>query len=250
MMELIILGSGTAIPSARRGPPGLVICAGDGPMLFDPGPVAPWKLAEAGIDFRDVEALCFTHLHPDHTGGLVPLLFAARNPEYRRAKDLRMIGPEGTCSFYDDLAVPYGEWASSAGYRIEIQEVAEGEWQNGAVRMAARAVAHGDAALAYRVEWAGKAIVYSGDTDYCAGIVEISRGADLLVLECSFPEDRKVPGHLTPSWAGRIAAEAGVRKLLLTHFYPACDGADIAGPVRERYSGDLILAEDLMRVEV
>ena len=249
-MDVIILGSGTAIPSARRGPPGLVICAGDGPMLFDPGPVAPWRLAEAGIDFRDVEAICFTHLHPDHTGGLVPILFASRNPEYRRAKDLRLIGPEGTCSFYDGLAVPYGEWVGSADYRIEVQEVVEGGWRLGAVGMAARDVAHVDGALAYRVVWGGKTIVYSGDTDYCAGIVEISRGADLLVLECSFPEGSKVPGHLTPSWAGRIAAEAGVGKLLLTHFYPACDGTDIAGPVQEHYQGDLLLAEDLMRIEV
>jgi len=250
MMEVIILGSGTSIPSARRGPPGLVISAGAGTLLFDPGPTAPWRLAEAGFVFREVEVLCFTHLHPDHTGGLVPLLFAARNPEYRRSKGLRLIGPKGLRSFYDNLSVPYGDWARSAGYPIKIEEIAQGEWQVGSVRMSARPVAHGDVALAYRVEWAGKVIVYSGDTDYCPGIVEISRAADLLVLECSFPEGRKVPGHLSPSWAGRIAAEAGVRRLVLTHFYPACEGTDITGPVRERYQGDLVLAEDLMRIEV
>jgi ribonuclease BN (tRNA processing enzyme) len=90
----------------------------------------------------------------------------------------------------------------------------------------------------------------SGDTDYCQSIVDLAREADLLVLECSFPEGRKVEGHLTPSLAGRIASESHCRRLLLTHLYPVCDSADVVGPCRDIFKGDIILAEDLMRVIV
>ncbi len=93
-------------------------------------------------------------------------------------------------------------------------------------------------------------IAFSGDTDVCSGIVTAARNADVAVLECSFPNERKVRGHLTPAEAGEIAAAARVKKLVLTHFYPECEEADILGQCRETYSGEIILAEDLLRVPV
>ena len=57
-------------------------------------------------------------------------------------------------------------------------------------------------------------------------------------------------GHLTPGEAGRIAAQAGAKRLLLTHFYPECEGEDILGQCRKAYSGEILLAEDLLRVTV
>ncbi len=58
----------------------------------------------------------------------------------------------------------------------------------------------------------------------------------------------KVPGHLTPSLAGRIATQAGVKKLVLTHFYPECEQVDIAKQCRKTYQGPLELAEDLKEI--
>ena len=60
----------------------------------------------------------------------------------------------------------------------------------------------------------------------------------------------KIDGHLTPSLAGRVAGETACKKLLLTHFYPPCDTHDIGGIVKKQYAGEVILAEDLMRVVV
>jgi ribonuclease BN (tRNA processing enzyme) len=57
-------------------------------------------------------------------------------------------------------------------------------------------------------------------------------------------------GHLTPSLAGDIATRAGVKKLVLTHFYPECDQANIEQECRKTYDGPLVLAEDLMRIEI
>jgi ribonuclease BN (tRNA processing enzyme) len=79
-------------------------------------------------------------------------------------------------------------------------------------------------------------------------MVDLGTDVDLLVLECSFPEGEKVDGHLTPSWAGRIAKESGCKKLLLNHLYPICDQFDIVGQCREIFHGEVLLAEDFMRI--
>ena len=57
-------------------------------------------------------------------------------------------------------------------------------------------------------------------------------------------------GHLTPSMAGRMATEAGARKLMLTHFYPDCEDVDLAAQCRRTYDGPVILARDLMHLDV
>ncbi len=104
--------------------------------------------------------------------------------------------------------------------------------------------------MAYRVRAGKKVFVYGGDLAYCPEIVALARGADLLAVESAFPESDPHPGHLTPSLAGRIAAEAQTKRLALTHFYPACRGHDMVGPARAVFGGEVIAAKDLMRVKI
>jgi ribonuclease BN (tRNA processing enzyme) len=112
-------------------------------------------------------------------------------------------------------------------------------------------VEHSPQSIAFRITGpGGRRLVYSGDTDYSESLVDLARGADLLICESSFPEEHKVRGHLTPAMAGDIAARAAVRRLMLTHFYPACDRADIEGECRRTYRGPLVLARDLMRLSL
>ncbi|NIP81592.1 MAG: hypothetical protein GWM90_21205, partial [Gemmatimonadetes bacterium] len=73
-------------------------------------------------------------------------------------------------------------------------------------------------------------LALSGDTGVCDGVVAAARDADLFVCEASFPEGRGRRGHLVPSEAGMLAAQAGARRLLLSHFYPQCDDHDMASP--------------------
>ena len=80
--------------------------------------------------------------------------------------------------------------------------------------------------------------------------MELARGADLLILECSFPDEEAIAGHLTPSEAGDIATRAGAKKLLLTHFYPEILTTDIEAQCRKTYQGDLVLASDLLSLSV
>jgi ribonuclease BN (tRNA processing enzyme) len=81
-------------------------------------------------------------------------------------------------------------------------------------------------------------------------LVALARQVGLLICEAAVPDDQKIPGHLTPSLAGEMAAQADVQRLMLTHFYPACDTVDIAAQCRRTYKGPLLLAEDLMTVIV
>jgi ribonuclease BN (tRNA processing enzyme) len=107
--------------------------------------------------------------------------------------------------------------------------------------------------VGYRFELADrKSLVISGDTDYCQNIVDLSAEADLLVLEYSFPDGKKVEGHLTPSLAGRIGKESSCKNLLLTHLYlyPLCDQPDILSQCRQTFKGEAVVAEDLMRFKI
>jgi len=250
-MELVVLGSGTILPSAKRGASGLVIIVENEPILFDSGPGTLQRLARAEIDCRRIEKIFYTHLHPDHTSELVPLLFLFRNPDYKRSKAISIFGPDGFISFYDKLVDAYGRWVTPDGYDLRIKELLDSELDAGCCKVMSREVLHSGHSTGYRVEdGQGRVIAYSGDTAYCDGIVELGMEADILVLECSFPDGVKSEDHLTPHQAGRIATEAGCKLLVLTHFYPRCDRVDILSQLQETYSGDAVLAQDLMRFKL
>ena len=91
--------------------------------------------------------------------------------------------------------------------------------------------------------------MFTGDADYAQGIIEISITADLLVADCSFPEADKMKGHLSAKECGIVAKKAGVKKLLLSHLYPA-DSPDIEriNESRRAFDGEILLAEDLMEI--
>ncbi len=135
-------------------------------------------------------------------------------------------------------------------FALELRELTAETIDCDSWRLTARSVPHTDVSLAYRIDAAAGSIVYSGDTDYSEDLIELACGADLFILECAFPEGQKVKGHLTPSLAGDMAARAGVKMLLMTHFYPACRGNDLMSPCQKQFPGKIILAEDLMRLRV
>jgi ribonuclease BN (tRNA processing enzyme) len=95
-----------------------------------------------------------------------------------------------------------------------------------------------------RVERAGKVLAYSGDTGPCDALVELARGADLLLVEASFREgDDNPPGlHLTGREAGEAARKAGVGTLVLTHIPPWHDKSGAVDEAREVFDGRTELA--------
>lgn len=251
-MEIIIIGSGTSVPSLRRASPGIAVATGTHTLLLDSGPGTLRQMLRAGITINDIDAIVYSHFHADHTADLVPFIFAAKySPGAHRTRDLTVMGPPGLKEFYRSLTLAYGRWIVPELFTISWIESAGAAVTFGAATIKTGPTRHADSSVATRIEVAGgPAVVYSGDSEYCASLVEIARNADLLILECAFPEEMNAIGHLTPSRAGRIARESRCKKLLLTHFYPPCDESDLITPLRTEYSGEVVLAEDLMRITV
>ena len=103
---------------------------------------------------------------------------------------------------------------------------------------------HPITAYGVRVSSGGRVLVYSGDTGPCQGLVDLARGADLLLAESAFVEGGANPVdlHLTGKQAGAAAAEADVGRLVLTHIPPWHDPQVCLAEARETFAGPLELA--------
>lgn len=251
MFELIIIGSGTGIPSLRRASPAFFLISERAKVLIDSGPGALRKMLEEGITYQDMDVILYTHIHPDHVSDLVPILFASKYGELPRKKDLLCMGGPGFKSYFEKLNKLYGSWIEPQTYSLTVNEISKEAISYLDIKISSKPMAHISESLGYRIEFIdGKSIAISGDTDYCQNIIDLAYGVDLLILECSFPDEKKKEGHLTPSLAGRIARESHCKRLLLTHLYPICDQYDILDQCKKVYPGEIILGEDLMRIEI
>ncbi len=254
-MQLIILGSGTSIPLNDRASPSLALIVGNRPIIFDMGPGALRQLTKAGLDYEQIGQIFITHFHPDHTADLIHFLFASRIPSVVKRRDPFVIsGPKGLKELVHSLQETYPNWLTLPSDIMKIEEFEAGKFTQrdyDGFRLISGPTNHTPHSLAYRVEPPeGKSVVYSGDTGFCDQVVDLAQGADLLVLESSFPDGEEAEGHLTPSQAGQIAGMANVRKLVLTHFYPECLETDIEKQCRKTYQGELILGSDLLQITV
>lgn len=249
--RVTILGSGTCVPRLDRSASALLVETGADKVLFDLGPGTIRRLLEYGRTLSDVTHIVLSHFHPDHTSELVPFIFATKYPDGpNRRRKLTVIAGKGLKAFYIGLQAAYGDWIVLPPSLFEIQELdsLDGERRDfGDFKLTARPANHRPESLAYRIEDnEGKTVVYSGDTDECDDLVRLAAGADLFVCESAMPDQGKVPGHLTPSLAGKIAQKAKVGTLVLTHLYPPCDEVDIVKQARSAYKGKIFAAEDLM----
>jgi ribonuclease BN (tRNA processing enzyme) len=254
-MQVNILGSGTAIPMKDRGSPSLAVFLDDHPILFDMGPGTLGRLARLGMGPEKIEKIFLTHFHPDHTADLIHFLFACRNPDIlKRRSPFLVSGPLGLHKFIKALQSAYPDWLNFPPETMRIEELScteNTERNHGHYRIKTAPTHHTPQSLAYRIEDnTGKTVVISGDTGFCEGVIHLAKKADLLILEAALPDGHPMEGHLTPSLAGRMAHLAGVKRLVLTHFYPECLKTDIASQCRRTWQGELTLAEDLLQIRI
>jgi ribonuclease BN (tRNA processing enzyme) len=250
-MELTILGSGTGIPSLRRGSPGSLVQVNGVSILMDSGSGSLQRLLQTGVTYKDLDLVLYSHVHPDHVADLVPLLFACKYMEDPRTKDLAIIGGNGFRDYFEALRTTYGHWVESDDYHLEIKEMSSDTLDIFGVGITTRPTKHTPESVGYRLESPdGKTLVYSGDTGYCSNIVHLAADADVVLLETSFPDEFQVPGHLTPSSAGRVAQEAGCKRVVLTHMYPPCDAEEVQRECQKLFQGEVIVAEDMMTIQV
>jgi len=254
-ISVTILGSGTCVPSLQRSSCAVLMQVKDSLLLFDTGPGTMRRLLEAGTTIFDISFVFYSHLHPDHSGELVSFLFANKYADaIRRQIPLTVVAAKGFKIFFKHLKTAYGQWIELAPELfnvIELDNSGHDMCSFDSFTVESLPVEHIESSIAYKITGPGqKSVVYSGDTDVSENLVALSKDADLLICESAHSDDFKVKGHLTPSLAGEIATRANVRRLVLTHFYPQCDHADIEKECRKTYAGPLILAQDLMKIKL
>ena len=252
-MEITVVGSGTAVPRLSRRQSCVIVETSEETIFLDLGSGAVRGMLRAGLDPFAVDRVFFTHFHPDHTVDVVPLLFAIKyGAEEKREKPLALYGPEPFERFFDSIADVWGEWMLG-DYPTEISELPQAcpsplDLIDLSISWAP--AEHRPESIAYRLGGENGAFVYSGDTEYSDSVVKLARGAHTLLVECSFPDDAPVPGHLTPSGVAMIAGEGEVRRVILTHIYPPADALDLVEEVGRGYEGEIVVAEDGLKFSV
>ncbi len=271
--SIVMLGTGTPNADPDRSGPSTAIIVGDTPYLFDAGPGVVRRAAAArrkGVEAlrpSNLRLVFFTHLHSDHTLGYADLIFTPWVLE--RTVPLRAFGPPGLKKMTDHLIEAYREDidlrlhglepANPAGYTVEVQEIQPGMmYRDSSVEITAFRVPHGswEYSYGYSIKTPDGRIVLSGDTGPFEGMVDVARGADVLVHEAystkgwlqrdSVWQRYHASFHTSGTDVGRIAQLAGVQTLVLTHqlLWRATED-DLVDEVRRQFSGRVISAHDL-----
>lgn len=250
-MELIILGSGTAALQFDRGPSGYLLKNEKETFLIDSGTGTLLKCLKAGVSYQEIDRIFYSHLHPDHTIDLIPFLFATKyTPGFERKKPLHIYGPIGFNDFFQKFIDLFGRKMIDVPFEIHIRELAKDTIDFELLTLSTDLMAHADNAIGYRFENKFGSIVYSGDTDMCSEIISLAHKANILILECSFHDDHKMAGHLTPSEAGQIAQNAEVSKLVLTHIYPPFEADEYCRSAANQFNGKVVVAHDFMHLTI
>jgi ribonuclease BN (tRNA processing enzyme) len=265
-----VLGSGGPEMGDGRASSGyLVWMDGKARVLVDMGSGSMLNFEQSGADLTDLDVVLLSHLHVDHAVELPTLVKASFFTDRRR--DLPVWGPTGnqlmppTRDFVQILFGPEGAYRylsdfldGDAAYRLLPGEVDAGStsptqvFENERFRVLAVGVNHGPIpALAWRVETGQRTIVFSGDTSNSTNTLgAIADGADLLVAHHAIPESaegiaRKL--HMPPSEIGRVAGEAKVGALVLSHRMKRTLGleAQTLELIRRSYGGPVTFAEDM-----
>ena len=252
-MEITVVGSGTVVPRPERGQSCVVVHAGGEMLVFDLGAGAVRGMVAASLDPFATDRVFFTHFHPDHTLDAANLLFAMNyGTEEPRARPLHLTGPEPFENFWSSVMRVWGDWM--AGKFVirtrELPHACDAPLELEGCSLTWAPAAHRPESIAYRLDAEGGSFVYTGDTEYSPSVVGLASGADTLLVECSFPDDAPVPGHLTPGGVARMAREASVRRVVLTHFYPAVDDGRLPEAVQQHFDGEVLVAHDGLRLSV
>ena len=256
-MNLTVVGTGTASLRLRRRQSCVVVETGAETLVFDLGFRAVRGMRHAGIHPTCVDRVFFTHFHGDHTVDVVPFLFwrrfgAGDTGSATPSRPFSMSGPEPFLRLWRWHSRSWGRWLLGS-HPAEVSELPRGH--GGPLELPGCCVTwapsdHRPESIAYRLDTDRGSFVYTGDTGYAKSVVELARGAETVLIDCTFPDERPFPGHLTPSGVARIASEAGVGRVVLTHISPQAERLDLVSEVARGYAGEVMVAEDGLKLAV
>jgi len=252
-MKIFVLGSGTGWIRLDRNSPGYLVEADDFSLLLDLGPGILKQVLKIGKKLEDISAIFISHFHPDHVTDLIPFLFATRySLGYKRILPISLYASEDFSQFYNTLKIAFREWIEPPRGLLDINLLPKQKKYRfflGPFKAYTTPVKHNPESLAIRLEYEGRSLVYSGDTGYCEELIELSEEADLLIIECSNSKEFYVEHHLSPEDIALISERAKVKRIILSHFYPHSENVDL-DIIKERYKGEIFLAQDLMEIEI
>lgn len=280
--KLVLLGTGAGpLPGRSRHMASNVILSDGAAYLVDCGLGVTDQFAYTGIPFEQVRAIFITHHHPDHNveyGAFLVIGWVQGLPISMRA-----FGPPPLNQMTEDILRAYKTtidfWAEDFKMKplesVKVQEVsaAGAVMQDDRVRVSATIVPHPPVtpALAYRFDFKDRSIAFSGDTAPSEAVAQIAKGADVLVHEAmyvpaieQYAKGQIAQGkpiklddsmahmkadHTPVETVGRIAQEAGVKTLVLSHLTPSFDSLDDDTwrvPAAKYFKGEIIVGKDLM----
>ncbi len=246
-MRLTILGSGTNVHPTRAAAGYLVRT--DRTFLLDCGPRTLFNLIRTGVDRHRITHLLFSHFHADHFSDFITFFFDAvyHSKFVGPRPDLTLIGPQGTTRLFQTILSTFPGFMPTP-FRVTVKEIADRSFMIGRTRVVPRTVVHSPRlhCVGYRIEYGGHAIAYSGDSQYCENLVRLCGDVDVAVLDCSFPADRPGPGHMHAGDCGRVAREAGVQQLVLSHFYPIAERCNVRRQAGRTFQGKIVRGKDLL----
>jgi ribonuclease BN (tRNA processing enzyme) len=200
-------------------------------------------------DVADLDTLVVSHQHPDHFADVYSLYYALRfHPKGERS--ITGFAPAGTTEFIAQLL----STDSTEEFRriVALEPAAAGEETTvGPAHLRFFAANHPIETLAVRVEVGDVVVAYSADTAPAPEVVDCARGADLFICDATWLErQRPLPEgvHMTGLQAGEAAAEAGAKRLLVSHILPSLDPVEVAAEASSAYGGEILIGRDLLEV--
>ncbi len=246
MSKLIFLGTASAVPAKNQENTHFIVQSNERTILVDcvGNPVV--RLGQAGIEPLLISDLILTHFHPDHVSG-VPLLLM----------DLWLLGRKNPLNVYglheviDRMVkmLDLYDWQTWEGfYPVNFMRIPDRPQvliQDGDLGVSVAPVCHMIPGIGIRFDLPDGGFCYSSDTAPCEAVVGLAQGRDFLIHEAT----GKGSGHSSPEEAGLIAKKAGVKKLYLIHYPPGINETQWLNRAQSTFSGEVILAKDLMVVE-
>ena len=282
-LDVTLLGTGDPVPRVDRFGPSILVEAGPYRLLFDAGRGASQRLTQLDFSLGDIDAVFITHFHSDHLSGLPDIWLTGWLPPPfgRRDQPLRVIGPEGLSGILDGLRQAFDpdiqirlvdEQLPLQGIEFDISEYsADGTvFDQEGVTVTAFAVDHGQyikPSYGYRVDYAGRSVVMSGDTRFDENLIEAAQGTDVVIHEVAAAREEMLAfderiqlildHHTTPEEAGIVFDRVGPKLALYSHLTllsspdsPEVTLEELIQRTRTNYAGRLLVGEDLMRIEI
>ena len=220
-MQLTVLGCYGPYPPAGGACSGYLVREDDFNLLIDCGNGVLSRLQEH-LKFWQLDAVILSHLHADHYSDIMIMRYGLEMAFKLglRSEPLLLCAPSEPSAEFERL--PYKK-----AYAVSALSGDE-ELQLGPFTIKTVFGLHAVPSLALSIQSHAGTLVYSGDTEHYQGLIEFASGADIFLCEANYLDadiEAGLPNHLSSTQAAKIAASAGVRKLLLTHHHPERDPA-------------------------